>query len=33
MQYILLPNVPKYMGEFLPQTSTEKLVEGDALQV
>jgi hypothetical protein len=33
MQNLLLPNVPKYKGKFLPNTSTEKLGEGDAVQV
>jgi len=32
-QNLLLTNVPKYMGKFLPNTQTEKLQEGDALQV
>jgi len=31
MQDLLLPNLPKYIGEFLPNTSTEKLGEGDAV--
>jgi hypothetical protein len=31
MQKFLLPNVTKYMGKFLPNTSTEKLGEDNVL--